>query len=80
MDISREVRMSSPAAADAGLFPPKSATALPSPSSLRRAAQAAAALEGNAALFAQRHAQQVAVVGRAGDLVFVVDEGDLDHG
>ena len=35
--------MSSPAAADAGLIPPKSATALPSPSSLHRAAQAAAA-------------------------------------
>ncbi|MFM6985764.1 MAG: hypothetical protein ACKOXQ_03945 [Hydrogenophaga sp.] len=34
--------MSSPAAAEAGLIPPKSPTALPSPASLRVAAQAAA--------------------------------------
>src|SRR6185437_6812614 len=43
------------------------------------AAQSAAAFEGDAALLAERHPQQIAVLRRGDGLAVVGDEGDLDH-
>ena len=43
------------------------------------AAQPTAALEGNAALLAQRNPQQIAVLRRAGHLAVIRQECDLNH-